>query len=58
MNHLIQALERIRDDYAHDRNAWACPPAGEAEKYGLLYADAQEKVDALNLAISQLRGEP
>ena len=56
MTDLIKILEGIRDEYAHERNAYSCPPAGESEKYKLLHDRAQEKVDALNLAICVVAG--
>lgn len=58
MTDLIKTLQDIRDEYAHERNAWASPPFGEAEKYALWHARAQKKVDALNDAIAALIGQP
>lgn len=55
MTDLIQTLQAIRDEYAHERNAWLSPPFGEAEKYARWCALAQTKVDALNTAIAVLR---
>jgi hypothetical protein len=54
MTDLIQTLQAIRDEYAHERNAWLSPPFGEAEKYALWCARAQTKVDALNEVIAIL----
>jgi hypothetical protein len=51
---LISTLKGIRDEYAHERNAWSHPPLGEAEKYARWCARAQTKVDALNDAIAIL----
>ncbi|HZP68352.1 MAG TPA: hypothetical protein VFB29_00280 [Pseudolabrys sp.] len=56
MTALIKKLESIRDEYAHERNAYLAPPRGEANRYALLRDRAQEKVDALNLAICLLHG--
>jgi hypothetical protein len=57
MTDLIQTLQAIRDEYAHERNAWSHPPLGEAEKYARWCALAQKKVDALNTAIAVLRSQ-
>ena len=56
MTKLIQTLTQIRDDLAHDRNAWLSPQLGDAEKYQLFYDRAQAKVAAMNEAIFLIEG--
>lgn len=60
MTDTIQTLEDIRDDYAHERNAFqdSLAPMGEAAKYALWRERAQKKIDALNVAIRELNALP
>lgn len=51
MSDLIQTLEEIRDEFAHQRNAFLHPAPGWADKYACWEKDAQRKVDAMNTAI-------
>jgi hypothetical protein len=54
---IIETLEAIRDEYAHERNTWLYPPFGEAEKYARWRDIAQKKVDVLNFVIRRWESE-
>lgn len=58
MTDLIKTLQAIRDEYAHERNAWLYPAQGDAVKYALWRDRAQKKVDALNDVIAILISQP